>query len=241
MDGLREAPLGKALDLLLKSVASGIGVELGYEIDRGVITVATADSLPSAERRLSQITHTDTPVEMLLSRKEYLFRDKQELEMKIARYEAHLPALEGQIARINEQVTEKLAADPVTVELQKIADLHLGRVEHLKKLVEGGDGGAGHDLERTIEKLAKAKIELAKRREELSNAAGGDRLKDLNVNLTDLMIDLAVNRAEFEVVSRQLAETEAQLKTASNTPCPGRVGNRRAPPERAANPPCKSP
>ncbi|MHC4620430.1 MAG: hypothetical protein ACYTEQ_22000, partial [Planctomycetota bacterium] len=133
MDPISAIPSGKALELLLKSVSTG-DAPLSYEIDRGVITIATVDSLPSAERRLSQITYTDTPVETLLERRNGLFRDKQELELEIARYEAHLPALEGQIARINEQVTKRLAADPVTVELQKIAELHLDRVAYFKKL-----------------------------------------------------------------------------------------------------------
>jgi hypothetical protein len=215
MDALPEVRLSKALDLLLKSVASGTGVELGYEIDGGVITVATADSLPSAEHRLSQITQTDVPVEMLLSRKEDLFRDKQELEMEIARHEALLPALEGQIAEINKQVTKRLAADPVSIELQKIADLHLGRVEYLNKLVDDGKAEAAGELELTMEKVARARIELVTRREELSKSAGGDQLAEFNKKLAELMIELALRRAEFDVVIRQLAETEEQLKKAS--------------------------
>ncbi|MHC4335618.1 MAG: hypothetical protein ACYSUV_17985 [Planctomycetota bacterium] len=215
MDALPEVRLSKALDFLLKSVASGTGVELGYEIDRGVITIATADSLPSRERRLSQIVKTDAPVERLLSRKEDLFRDKQELEMEIARHEALLPVLEDQIAKINERVTKRLAADPVSIELQKIADLHLRRVEYLRKLVDDGKGEAIADLERTMEKGARVRIELATRREELSSSAGGNELAKLSSHLTELMIDLAVKRAEFEVVGRQLEEIEAQLKAAS--------------------------
>jgi hypothetical protein len=221
IDGLSEAPLSKALDLLLKSVASGRGVEFGYEIDGGVITIATAHSLPSAERRLSQIAQTDTPVEMLLERRNDLFTNKQRLEMDIARDEARRSAIEEQISRIDAVVTDKVKSDFVCLELQRMVDLHTKRLEEMNRDVdavklEGREFivPAQH-IDELTEKLARAKIELAKRHDELSDAVGGNRLRDLNVNLTDVVIDLAMSRAEFEVVSRQLAETEEQLKTAS--------------------------
>ncbi|HUT31811.1 MAG TPA: hypothetical protein VMX13_18635 [Sedimentisphaerales bacterium] len=221
IDGLSEAPLSKALDLLLKSVASGRGVEFGYEIDGGVITIATAHSLPSAERRLSQIAQTDTPVEMLLERRNDLFTNKQRLEMDIARDEARRSAIEEQISRIDAVVTDKVKSDFVCLELQRMVDLHTKRLEEINRDVDAAklEGREiivpAQHIDELTEKLARAKIDLAKRHDELSDAVGGNRLRDLNVNLTDVVIDLAMSRAEFEVVSRQLAETEEQLKTAS--------------------------
>jgi tetratricopeptide (TPR) repeat protein len=48
MGPISAAPMGTALDLLLKSVSSGLAMaELGYVVENGVITVATKDSLPS--------------------------------------------------------------------------------------------------------------------------------------------------------------------------------------------------
>jgi len=46
MDPISAIPLGTALGLLLKSVSGGL-VKLGYTVEDGVITVATAESLPS--------------------------------------------------------------------------------------------------------------------------------------------------------------------------------------------------
>jgi len=212
MDGLREAPVSKALDLLLKSVTSGTA-ELGYEIDRGVITIATVDSLPSAKRRLSQMAQMDTPVEMLLDRKNDLFRHKQELEMEIARAEARRSATEEQIHRINAAVEEKVKSDPVAFEIQRLIDINARELERAREALDSGKRVTGVD--EVTEKLARAKIDLAKRREELSRSAGGSEVAGLTADLTQLMINLAVSRAEFEVVNRQLAETEEQLKKAS--------------------------
>ncbi len=46
MEPISAVPLGRALDILLKSVSGGFA-ELGYVIEGGVITVATVESLPS--------------------------------------------------------------------------------------------------------------------------------------------------------------------------------------------------
>jgi hypothetical protein len=214
MDAVPEVRLSKALDLLLKSVASGTGIELGYEIDGGVITVATADRLPSAERRLSQITHRDTPVEMLLSRKEDLFRDKQQLEMEIALYEAQKLAIEAQIGTINSEVAEKVNRDPIAGDLIQLEELHSKYLEETQKLADNSRSGFEKVVE-AMKNLTNVRMQLDQRRRDLSSSAGGNRLSDLNDNLANIMIDLAVKRAEFEVASRQLAETEAQLKKAS--------------------------
>ena len=46
MDPISAAPLSTALELLLKSVSAGYA-ELGYVVERGLITIATVESLPS--------------------------------------------------------------------------------------------------------------------------------------------------------------------------------------------------
>ena len=66
------------------------------------------------------------------------------------------------------------------------------------------------------ENLAKAKIELARRREQLSEAAGGDRLNHYNRELADLTIAGAENDAALELISRRLEQTEQQLTTAAS-------------------------
>jgi len=57
MDGLSAVRLGTGLDNLLKAVTGGLGEEIGYIVDNGVITIATTLSLPSKlETRVYDIT-----------------------------------------------------------------------------------------------------------------------------------------------------------------------------------------
>jgi hypothetical protein len=212
MDALPEVRISKALDFLLKSVASGTGVELGYEIDGGIITIATADSLPSAERRLSQITHRDTPVEMLLDRKNELFRGKQLLDWAIATQEARRSAIEQQVAKINDNIAAKVE-DSAVKEFEPL----LRQLDAQRSLFERNKNEPEYSdrLTEVLEKIASTKLKIAERRDMLIRNLGGEQLAEFNEELVDLMIDLAQRRAEFEVVGRQLEEIEAQLKTAS--------------------------
>ncbi|MHC4482514.1 MAG: hypothetical protein ACYSW4_03090 [Planctomycetota bacterium] len=211
MDPLPRIQVGKALELLVKSLSSARGIQLGYEIDRGVITIATRENLPTPERKFSQITQMDIPIENLINRKNDLLRDKQHLEINIASSEARWPAIEEQIARINKEITAKAKADPISLELQRLVDLNVRQLERAKKALDSGKSVTGVDV--VTEKIARAKIDLAKRREELSRSDGGEQLAKLSRRLTELMIELPVKKAELRVISRQLEETEQQLKT----------------------------
>jgi cytochrome c553 len=152
----------------------------------------------------------DVSEEALLTDKHDLLRSKQRLEMDIARLEARRSAIEQQIAKINEQAAAKTSGDPVTVELQRLLETQTQQLANIKKLADAGRASTAGFAD-AEEKLARTRIELAKRREELGKAAGGDSLARLNSDLADMMIQLAEKKAELDVVSKQLKETENQL------------------------------
>jgi len=57
MDGVSGIPLGKHLELLLMSVSAGSNAKLGYVVEKGVIIIATTESLPNKARtRVYDIT-----------------------------------------------------------------------------------------------------------------------------------------------------------------------------------------
>jgi hypothetical protein len=157
-------------------------------------------------------TPTDVPPEMLHDRKLELLRRRQSLEMDIARNEAYRDAIENQIAAINERVTERVESDSTAFELQRLIDLNVNELERAKKALDEGKSVTG--IDQVTEKIARAKIDLARRHEELSSAVGGDELRRLTKRLTELMIELPVKKAELEVATRQLKETEQQLRNA---------------------------
>ena len=211
MDPISAIPAGKALELLLKAVSVA---ELAYEIDKGVITIATRESLPSREQKFSQITRMDAPVEMLLDRRNELFREKQDLEMEVARLEASRSAFEQQIAGLNKDIAFKVRTDQTTVEFRPL----LEQLERQRKDIELNinKGPDYRDrLTEVLEKITSTKLELADRRQALVEQLGGDQLADFSRQLADLAIKFAEKKAQFEVVNSQLEQMEEQLEIAT--------------------------
>jgi len=211
MDPISAIPAPKALELLLKAVSVA---ELAYEIDKGVITIATRESLPTHEQKFPQITQIDAPVEMLLDRRNELFGEKQDLEMEVARLEASRSAFEQQIARLNKDIAFKVRTDQTTVEFRPL----LEQLEKQRKDIELNinKGPDYRDrLTEVLEKIASTKLELADRRQALVEQLGGDQLAEFSRQLAELAIALAEKKAELEVVSNQLERMEEQLETAT--------------------------
>jgi hypothetical protein len=157
-------------------------------------------------------TPSDIPEKVLLDDRSGLFREKQNLEMELARLQGRMPAIETQIRRIKDEIDEKIRGDQVSEELRKILDMQVKRLEGFKKLVDDGDiNGGVADAE---EKVARAKIELAKRREQIGISAGSDQLAKLNNELSTLAIDMAEKKAMLDVIKKQLDQTLQQLMAA---------------------------
>jgi len=156
----------------------------------------------------------DISLEPLLDEKHNLLREKRGLEMEVARLEARHTAIEEQIARISDQMAAKVKDEPVTVELQRLLETQAQQLANIRKLIDAGRAPAA-DLANAEERLTRTRIELAQRREEISQSAGGDQLARFNRELADIMIDLAERRAEFGVIDKQLKQTEGQLTMAT--------------------------
>ena len=150
--------------------------------------------------------------EVLLDDRSSLFLEKQNLEMELARLKGRMPAIETQIVRIKKEVDEKVQDDQVSEELRKILDLQIKYLEGVEKLAESG---RVQDIEITDaeEKVARAKIELARRREQIG-AAGTDQLTKLSNELATLAIDMAEKKAMLDVIKKQLDQTQQQLTSA---------------------------
>ena len=153
---------------------------------------------------------SDVPVEMLLSEKSDLLREKQNLEMELARVQGRMPAIEEQIKRIKMEIEEKVQVDQVSEELRNILALQVRYLEGAQKLVDSGTMSTS-GLADAEEKLARARIELAKRSEQIGASAGTDQLTKFSNELAMLAIDIAENKAMLKIVSDQLNRTEQQL------------------------------
>jgi len=153
------------------------------------------------------------PPEMLLSEKRNLLREKQDIEMEIARLVARQSAIEMQITKIRDQIEAKVKPDPVTAELQQLIEMHASQLA----VIETQRTGRHPAIESVDikEKLTRAKIELAQRHEQISKAAGGDQLTKYNNELADMTIEFAEKTAALQVLSKQLGQTEQQFMSAT--------------------------
>ena len=139
-----------------------------------------------------------------------LRQEVQTAKMNQASNQVSIDATTKQIADIQAKIKDKLANDSITMELQ-------GLVEMIEKLlaraeIEVQAGGIPADqIEDIKEKLARTKIELARRRESLSKSAGGTRIESLNKELADSLIQATQDEASLSSQEQQLAEVESLL------------------------------
>ncbi len=139
-----------------------------------------------------------------------LRQEVQSAKMNQASNQVSIDATTKQIADIQAKITDKLENDSITTELQ-------GLVEMIEKLlaraeIEVQAGGIPADqIEDIKEKLARTKIELARRRESLSKSAGGTLIESLNKELADRLIQATQDEASLSSQEQQLAEVESLL------------------------------
>ena len=135
-------------------------------------------------------------------------------EMDLAMTEARRRAIEEQIVEVTIRTSEKLEGDAVTQQLGEIVEMNATSLSLLQRQFEAGRLSES-DMMKGKESLTKARIDLAMRREELAKSIGGNRLSQLNDELSRMTIDMAEKRAEMEFLHRQLAETEDEIARAS--------------------------
>jgi hypothetical protein len=158
-------------------------------------------------------TPPDISEKVLLDDRSSLFREKQNLEMELARLHGRMPAIEEQIRRIKDEIDEKVQDDQVSKELNKILNLQVMHLGAVQKLAESGRVQET-EIADAEEKVARARIELAKRREQIGVSAGTDQLAKLNNELATLAIDMAEKNAMLKVINKQLDQTQQQLTAA---------------------------
>ena len=194
-----------------------IGVYMGSKLailQTDDVHLKIYEFLQSMTTNIPASTAPQIPPEMLLSEKRNLFREKQNIEMEIARLLARQSAIERQIVATEKQIAEKLKSDPVTAELQQLLEMHTSQLALMEREFQAGRL-AITGLADVKEKLTRAKIELAQRHEQLSKSAGGDQLAKYNNELADKTIEFAEKTAALQILSEQLGQAEQQFMTAT--------------------------
>lgn len=211
MDGPPAVKLETALKTVIAAVTGGL-TDISYQIDDDVVIIRD-EELQSPQARSTTLRIQEDAQELAAHRRN-LSNQIRNLEMQMAGMEARREAIEEQIARTRDEADRKLAQDTVTKELQILVEMIETRLSQLRKQVDAGQLPQS-ELLPAQENLTRARIELAKRQEELTRVAGGSRLDEFNSDLSRMAIQTAEQRARLEVYRCQLDETQRQLAQAS--------------------------
>jgi hypothetical protein len=145
------------------------------------------------QRELRDISGSrDLSRNVILSNISNLRRQLQDIIMHQASQEIYIQATIKRIAETQSKVAKQLQKDPITLELQRIVDIQTNSLERIRALVKQKTASSA-EVEDVLEKLARARIELAKRREQISNSAGGNKLDRLNTELAEYSLNMAQN------------------------------------------------
>ncbi len=147
-----------------------------------------------------------------------IYRLRQEVQaarMSQASNQIIIDATTKRISEIKIKITEELENDSISIEIQKIIDL-IGKL--LVEAERQADAGTitTSQVDEIKERLARARIEKAKRRESLSNSIGGNLIESLNKELADRSIQETEDSASLTSREKQLIEAESLLAKADD-------------------------
>jgi hypothetical protein len=135
--------------------------------------------------------------------------------MNQASIQVIIDATTRRIADIQARIKQQLENDSITIELQSIVKMSGKLVIEAEKQVKAGTISS-LQLDEIKEKLARARIEIARRREQLSNSVGGNLIESLNKELADRSIQATQDEASIQSLEQQLVEAESLLAKADD-------------------------
>ncbi|MEN6427443.1 MAG: hypothetical protein ABFE13_18985 [Phycisphaerales bacterium] len=214
IDGMPSVRLGTALDLLLKGISDPLpgAPAVVYRIRDNVIVIGTSNALGMANTSATGAM-TQTDIRTLAAQKDELTRAIRTLELGMVSMEARRKAMYMQIEEARQQAVKKLAEDTVTQELEKLVKISTSHLEMLQQQAATGQIPQA-EMAPAQESVARARIELARRREELTKLTGGGRIEQYESELSEMTIDEAESRARLEVLRGQLGQVQGQLTQA---------------------------
>ena len=176
--------------------------------------VRAEHELIGLQKNLREISSgRDLSQQLILHDISRLHLEVENAKMNHASNQITIDATTKRIAEIKANLEAQIGKDRVTEELQQLFELQFKRLQNIQKLAETGRVPSG-ELADAEEKLARARIELAMRREVLSKSAGGNLIESLNRELADRSIKTAQYEAELSRLERQITEAQELLAKA---------------------------
>jgi hypothetical protein len=201
------------LDLLVKGLDDGMAPgKPMWRIKDDAIVIGTTVILGWSQEAAGR-SRVEADVVNLAGQRSELARRVQALELDLAGIDARQKAIQEQIAAIQAAAGKQLTDDRVTQELEQLQHTNAINLANLKKMADAGRIAAS-ELAQAEESAARVRIDLARRREELSRQAGGGQLEEFTKELSHIAIDKAEKKAQLQIVRRQLDEVQKQLAQA---------------------------
>lgn len=211
----------------LKTVVSNFreAVEVVYrsEYDRlASQTRVTQEQIAYAERELKEIQRSlmefsdrDFSYEGLRKSITLLNAQVQDLRMERALQEARRESILKRIAEIQTDADRTLRDDTIATELGQIIERRMAELKNAKAKVDAGMLPQG-DLAALEDKLAMARIDLARRREELAKTGSAAGLGQLTSELTTITLEKDRMEAKEQQLRRQLDQARAMLERSAD-------------------------
>ncbi len=200
----------------LRSALSGAFKEYRAKLDSQLVLAGKeADSaeqqLVQMQAKLRDISGSRDLSRYVILRDISSLRQKHQATiMKRASDETLYEATAKRIAEEQARRKKLVEDDPITRELKSMLDVHERRLEETKKLYESGRASAA-DMEDIKEKIIRARIDLAKRQEDVSNPPGSIVLSSLSDELANLSTKMTLAQQEILSFEEQLKEAEELL------------------------------
>ncbi len=139
----------------------------------------------------------------------------QQIEMRQASEQVTIESTTKRIAELQAHMQSEIEKDSITDELKRLLELQQVNVNNVEKLSASGRVSAS-ELADAQEKMARSRIELAQRREQLSKSKGGSQIESLTNTLTSRSEQIAQYKAQLAGYEQQLAQAEALLAKADD-------------------------
>jgi len=152
----------------------------------------------------------------ILGEIEDIRNDIQRLEMEQDSDKVMGDAITRQIAEIQTKIQKDIEDDAVTKELKELVALQQQNFQQVEKLYKSGSASLIDGVADAREKLTRARIEVAQRREQLSKSSGGNRIESLNSQLANYTIKEIQNRARLSNLKQRLTKAENLLARADH-------------------------
>jgi hypothetical protein len=193
--------LRKTLDAAFKDYSKRFRQQLEFA-DADVLNAE--DDLSRLQKNLRKILGShNLERKAILDDMTRLRKELQAAEMEHGTNDAVMQEISNRIQETKVKMRDKRVDDEVIAELQKLIHIHHERINQL------ANKGAPEEKSEAKQNLARARIELAERREQISQAAGGELLRSLNNQLAELTI-------QRTRVDRRVGHFRDQLKYAEN-------------------------